>query len=607
MNCLTDDYGNKYCIQRPESYPVRSKYDPTPTPPTPPIPPIPPTPPIPPIPPPPTPPPPPPPTPPPPGPPTPGPPGQTPENPWTDSYSDRITSTVLNRARNNVSSAAGDFIWNEVPLQASNVTELPIQGKIAAELSEFSYAVDNLVDYGVDMSVIADYWNTTSRIKKLTAANNIKMTLLNAEASGAIDEEVSQKILNSFTEAVSPNTKAYLGDLDGELSTAYGLVLKKENGPLKTFFRGASNEQKMTVKGLLENDGAFRKFVEKEHFSILKKAAAKYGRKVDVAMGYSMGGGAAHIATTNGLAEQAITINAFVKDSALSSGKHTLISQPRDLQHLLNKHGIQTPHNNAPNITKIITPDTAGTSSVPLQNTMNAHSYDHFHPEASHNIPLESSDSILNEQIANEMASFFPSPQQQAANELEQEARQILTSNLGELKGASFSGAAAKGLAKFTTGAGLNIAGGLATDAALNAAGVQNEYVHDVAAGIGGGVTEGVVIGGATAAIEGASVGASAIAGGATAVAGLPLAIAGGAGAAAGGYLANRTGVEGAGKVALEVGSGIGNTVLAAVATSNFFNPLGWFAGAIMAGEALAVGIDAAIHHEHNEKIADQK
>lgn len=157
MNCLTDDYGNKFCIQRPESYPVRSKYDPKPTPPTPPIPPIPPSfpiPPTPPIPPPPTPPTPPdPPTPPgpppdpPPGPP-PGPPGQTPENPWTDSYSDRITSTVLNRARNNVSSAAGDFIWNEVPLQASNVTELPIQGKISAELSEFSYAVDKLVDYG---------------------------------------------------------------------------------------------------------------------------------------------------------------------------------------------------------------------------------------------------------------------------------------------------------------------------------------------------------------------------------------------------------------------------------------------------------------------------
>ena len=59
--------------------------------------------------------------------------------------------------------------------------------------------------------------------------------------------------------------------------------------------------------------------------------------------------------------------------------------------------------------------------------------------------------------------------------------------------------------------------------------------------------------------------------------------------------MANRTGVEGAGKVALEVGGGVLNTALGTTAITQFWNLLGWAAALLLAVEGAAVGIDAAI------------
>ena len=207
-----------------------------------------------------------------------------------------------------------------------------------------------------------------------------------------------------------------------------------------------------------------------------------------------------------------------------------------------------------------------------LKGRVKSHSTYNFQPEHSR-LPVEEAD------------SFLPSVSESEALLVKTATRldeAVPSSRLAKV------GSTASRMAK---GAGANIVGGIVTDQLLDVVGVDNEYAKDVAAGVGGAVVESAVLGTAFAETG-------------------PAGLFGGVGVAEADYLANRTGVEGPGKTALEVGGGLLNTALGTVALTQWWNPSGWAAMAALAVEGAAVGIDAAIQApklaEEEEKRHEQ-
>jgi len=444
--------------------------------------------------------------------------------------------------------------------------EIPIAARMNAELADFAYANAQLLDAGAEMQDIKNAWN------------------------GTIDESMVDWA--DMLERPSADTRTLFGELDGSLTDEYSLVFhNNETGITRAVFRGATEEKPVVLRG--QFDESLNNFFEQNHFKTLRKAAVKYGG-VNEVHGYSMGGGAAHKAVSLGLADEAITINPFVKNSVLQSGKHTIITQPYDVKHVLN-HVLPNAGHNNPNVTEIVTPSmttsvATGPSSA-MERMLDAHGYENFLPNTT--VAEEVVDSVLARRTAQEMASFL------RPNTLADDAAAILRQQQQPTR----LGAIGRGVGNFARGAALNAVGAIAAGAALDAAGVSNEYVHDVAGGVAGGVLEGAVSGAAAAytAAEGGILAATLAEGAAAG----PIGLIGGAGAAAGAYLSNRVGVDGAGKVAIETGTALVDTALGAVALSNWWNPFGWVAGGILAAEGLAVGIDAAIQGIRDDEIED--
>ena len=458
---------------------------------------------------------------------------------------DSSVTNIGNRAsRNTIKGALDTFKPAKV-----TTNEIPKTARQLAELSDFAYAHSELLEQGADHMDIKDAWY------------------------GRIDSS-----LRDYVDQLgrpSNDTRAKFGDLDTALSNETTMIFHNpRTKTTRAVMRGASGEKVRAAKGQL-SEANLDKLFEESYFENLSKAAVKYG-KVDEAHGYSLGGGAAHRAAAKGLVGEAVSINGFVKDSALQVGKHTLISQPYDLQHVLNNVVPNAGHNN-PNVTKIVTPSrTPQSASGPLsayERMADAHSYEHFLDGGAEGI-----DPIVTQRTAQEMSNVLRPPS------LADDAATILR----ESKGPTIGGKIASGAKNFAKGAGINMVGALLTDEALEAAGVENEYVKDVAGGVGG------------AALESAALGT------AFAEAG-PIGLAGGIGAAEGAYLANRVGATGWGKTGIVAGAGIANAALGTVALTNFWNPFGLIAAGIMGIEALAVGIDAATHREEYDHRATMR
>lgn len=456
-----------------------------------------------------------------------------------------VTNITNRAARNTIKGALDTFKPAKV-----TTNEIPKTARQLAELSDFAYAHSELLRQGADHLDIKDAWN------------------------GRIDSS-----FRDYVDALgrpSNDTRAKFGDLDTSLSNEATMIFHNpKTKTTRAVMRGAAGEQTRAARGQL-SESNIDKLFEESYFENLRKAAVKYG-KVDEAHGYSLGGGAAHRAVAKGLAGEAISINGFVKDSVLQSGKHTLISQPYDLQHVLNHIVPNAGHNN-PNVTKIVTPSrTPQSASGPLsayERMADAHRFDHFLDGGP-----EGADPVVTQRTAEEMANVLRPPS------LADDAATLLR----ESKGPTLGGKIASGAKNFAKGAGINMVGALLTDEALDAAGVENEYVKDVAGGVGGAALESAALGTAFAAEAG------------------PIGLAGGIGAAEGAYLANRVGATGWGKTGIVAGAGIANAALGTVALTNFWNPFGLIAAGIMGIEALAVGIDAATHHEEDDHRATMR
>ena len=449
---------------------------------------------------------------------------------------------VTNRATTNVVKGA---LKTFQPAKVTT-TEIPTTARQLAELSDFAYAQSDLLERGVDHIDIKDAWN------------------------GRIDQSLREYV--DELGRPSNDTRTKFGDLDTSLSNETTMIFHNaETNTTRAVMRGAAGEQVKAAKGQLSESYLDRLF-EETYFENLGKAAVKYG-KVDEAHGYSLGGGAAHRAAAKGLVGEAVSINGFVKDSVLQTGKHTLITQPHDLQHVLN-HVLPNAGHNNPQVTKIVvpslTPQKVGGPIGAFNRMADAHSYEHFLGGGAEGV-----DPISAQRTAGEMASILKPPS------LADDAAAILRQR------PTMAGRAARGSKNFAKGAGVNMIGAMVTNEILDVAGVDNEYVSDIAGGVGGAVAESVFLGSSFASAG-------------------PVGLAGGIGAAEGAYLANRTGVTGYGKTALEVGGGVGNGALMAVAASQWWNMFGWTAMAIMGGEALAVGIDSALHKNEGEDVRAQ-
>lgn len=351
------------------------------------------------------------------------------------------------------------------------------------------------------------------------------------------------EILNDFiSDNVADSTKRFFGDVDVSLSNAYGLVTHNaDTKSTNVFFRGASFDELPTVvPSVLQRDGALRKIIEDNHFKMVKQAISKYG-SVDTVFGHSMGGQAAHLTVQNGLAKEAITLNPWATTDIMTNGSHTVVSQPRDFFNRTLTRAARLSHNN-PNYRNIILPDVSKRGFTQLDDMMAAHSVHNFVDDA---IPVESFDSL---------GISYDNPRVSI--------RKRAPISLRTIKGV-----------------GLNVVGSLVTDVALSKAGVKNEYIKDAASGLGGGLLEA----GALATTLGAGVSSAGVG------------LVGGSGVAAGAWLANKTGVKGGGKTALEVTGGLINTGLGTLVATNWWNPVGIIAGAVLASEAAAIGIAEAV------------
>lgn len=416
---------------------------------------------------------------------------------------------------------------------APTLSKLPLQGVYAAELNNVGY--DLLEKFGQDGKV------------------------------------PSAEFAKSVGYHTTPGTKQFAGELLEKYSDANIQIYRRVDGHLTAITRGTATAKEVKFDAgniaLLDN-AANSGLFEERYYSLLRAVKDEFGKPVDVIMGHSLGGHVAISATDRGLAQRSVSLNPYIRPSSVGAGDHLILRTPTDPA-LLSAANITSGQSTTqaldrmgPNTTMHVIPESTGeTRSLNPLNRMKgrvrSHSTYNFQPEHSR-LPVE------------ELDSFLPSAS---------ETESLLTKTANRFDGAVQSSRLTKigsTAARMAKGAGANVVGGIITDKALEAVGVENEYVKDVAAGVGGAAVESAVLG--TAFAEAG-----------------PAGLFGGVGVAEADYLANRTGVKGAGKVALEVGGGVVNTALATVALTNWWNIFGWGAMAALAVEGAAVGIDAAI------------
>lgn len=416
---------------------------------------------------------------------------------------------------------------------APTLSKLPLQGVYAAELNNVGY--DLLEKFGQD---------------------------------GKVPSVEFGKSIGYHT---TPGTRDFAGELLEKYSDANIQIYRRADGHLTAVTRGTATmkEVKFDARNIaLLDNAANSQLFDERYYSVLRAVKDEYGKPVDVIMGHSLGGHVSISATDRGLAQRSVSLNPYVRPSSVGAGDHLILRTPTDPA-LLSAANITSGQSTAqaldrmgPNTTMHVIPESTGeTRSLNplnrLQGRVRSHSTYNFQPEHSR-LPVE------------ELDSFLPSAS---------ETESLLAKTASRLDGAVQSSRLSKigsTAARMAKGAGANVVGGYVTDKVLDAAGVHNEYVKDVAAGVGGAAVETAVLG--TAFSEAG-----------------PAGLFGGIGVAEADYLANRTGVTGWGKVGLEVGGGVANTALGTVALTQFWNPFGWAAMAVLAAEGAAVGIDAAI------------
>ena len=213
----------------------------------------------------------------------------------------------------------------------------------------------------------------------------------------------------------------------------------------------------------------------------------EFGKPADVIMGHSLGGHVAISATDRGLAQRSVSLNPYVRPSSVGAGDHLILRTPTDPA-LLSTANVTSGQSTGqaldrmgPNTTMHIIPESTGeTRSLNplnrLKGRVKSHSTYNFQPEHSR-LPVE------------EVDSFLPSVSESEALLAKTATRldeAVPSSRLAKV------GSTASRMAK---GAGANIVGGIVTDQVLDAVGVDNEYVKDVAAGVGGAAAESAVLG----------------------------------------------------------------------------------------------------------------
>ena len=396
-----------------------------------------------------------------------------------------------------------------------------------------------------------------------------------------------------YEDVVSKETRAAVGTIDAQLSNEYAMVYVKRNAEgavieTRAVFRGASEGEvaplAKSVSGkfgrqfFTKQNAAYDKFLEENHFSVLRKMETKYNMKPTAVMGHSMGANAGVRAVSEGLAEESVSLNPFTIDEMMQNGKHTIISTPRDPYHMLRKVVPQKPNYN-PNITRIVLPDTTGTKSIRTAvkegpSFLHAHSLDRFLEDG---IPVEQTDSITSAKKIGKNALFVlpetEAPMSSEAAQLANDAGRLLERDAQRAARTTARVNVAKGI-------GANVVGALVTDKVLDAAGVENEEAHNILSSTAGGVAEGVLVTGEVAASA---------AGG----------LAGGVGTAEATYLADRVGVKGAGKVAMQVGTGL-LAVFGFIFAPEVAIPM------LIAG-GVAEGVDAAVHSAAQSKEEKEK
>jgi len=399
--------------------------------------------------------------------------------------------------------------------------------------------------------------------------NNVGYDLL--EKFGQGSNVPSDEFAKSISYHTTPATKRFTGELLEKFSDTNIQIYRRTDGHLTAVTRGTATAKEVRFDAkniaLLDNAAGSGLFDER-YYSVLRTVKEEYGKPVDVIMGHSLGGHVAISATDRGLAQRSVSLNPYVRPSSVGAGDHLILRTPTDPA-LLSAANITSGQSTSqaidrmgPNTTMHVVPETTGVSRSlnplnRLKGRVKSHSTYNFQPEHSR-LPVE------------EVDSFLPSVSESEALLVKTATRldeAVPSSRLAKV------GSTASRMAK---GAGANIVGGIVTDQLLDVVGVDNEYTKDVAAGVGGAVVESAVLGTAFAETG-------------------PAGLFGGVGVAEADYLANRTGVEGPGKTALEVGGGLLNTALGTAALTNFYNPLGWAAMLVLAVEGAAVGIDAAI------------
>lgn len=431
---------------------------------------------------------------------------------------------------------------------APTLSKLPIQGVYAAELNNVGY--DLVEKYG---------------------------------QSGKVPSAEFAKSIRYHT---TPGTKQFAGELLEKYSDTNIQIYRRTDGHITAVTRGTATIKEVRFDArniaLLDNAAGTGLF-EDRYYSVLRAVKEEYGKPVDVIMGHSLGGHVAISATDRGLAQRSVSLNPYVRPSSVGAGDHLILRTPTDPA-LLSAANITSGQSTSqaidrmgPNTTMHVIPESTGVSRSlnplnRLKGRVKSHSTYNFQPEHSR-LPVE------------EVDSFLPSVSESEALLVKTDTR------LDEAMPSSRLTKVGSTASRMAKGGGANIVGAIVTDQLLDVVGVDNEYVKDAAAGVGGAVVESAVLG--TAFSEAG-----------------PAGLFGGIGVAEADYLADRTGVEGAGKVALEVGGGMLNTALGATAITQFWNPLGMAAALLLAAEGAAVGIDAAIQApklaEEEEKKHEQ-
>lgn len=382
------------------------------------------------------------------------------------------------------------------------------------------------------------------------------------------------------------------GTVDTELSTKNVLVFHNaETGETTLGIRGTVRRGEWGFDArtiALQAAEEESPFFHRTYYDLARRVTAKYGAKPVAAYGHSLGGNAAIRLADRGLVERSVTLNPFVRPSSIGDAPHA-IYRTGDDPALLSFEALTRSERGG-----VI--DSAGTSTelhvIPRSSVrsvvdpVHAHSLDRFieGEVATEATPLLGQAAVRGEQTLVARATRAGKSLATGAGGL------VAGAGAGALTGVVLEGYGIKDQNVQTVAGGA--VGGLAQEALFGAVGVGT--MAEGAAALGAGAAGGLgFVGGyeATKALGGNET-VSTVVGVASGTA-LQAAAAESIGIAAEAAVGAAAGAVEAGAVALGL-EGLA-TGLGAFAAADFWNPLGWVAGALAVSAVIAGGVIGAV------------